>query len=213
VRLRRTASHTTIFPSVVSRFTRASLSTHVTFDRYDARLTDGASLSTSPPARFDADGDGVINRDELERLLDEFGTARHASATRIIEEDSAETFEAEMFKPLIDYPSVYATPEGVKTAMEMIDGDGGGEISLEEFVQWYARECPLPPRGGTKKKKKKSTNNVVTIDIDDVDDDAAVDEDGDRRLLEAAAAADAELSAAGAVRSPHTGSHTTALAW
>ena len=118
-----------------------------------------------------------------------------------------------MFKPLIDYPSVYATPEGVKTAMEMIDGDGGGEISLEEFVQWYARECPLPPRGGTKKKKKKSTNNVVTIDIDDVDDDAAVDEDGDRRLLEAAAAADAELSAAGAVRSPHTGSHTTALAW
>jgi Ca2+-binding EF-hand superfamily protein len=144
----------------------------------------------------------VIDRDELERLLDEYGTARRASTTRIIE-DSTDAFEAEMFEPLIDYPSVYATPEGVKTAMEMIDGDGSGAITLEEFVRWYARECPLPPLGGGEKKKK---SHVVSIDVVDVDDDAAADEDGDQRLIAeetvaavaAVEAVDAELAAAAA---------------
>ena len=196
MRLRRTASHTTIFPSVVSRFTRASLSTHVTFDRYDARLTDGASLSTSPPARFDAGGDGVINRDELERLLDEFGTARHASATRIIEEDSAETFEAEMFKPLIDYPSVYATPEGVKTAMEMIDGS----VVFPVIYDADRTVLSLPPIiNGAK--------SAITLDTRDVFIECtATDLNKAKIVLNTVVAMFSECVL-------YTGPHTTTLAW
>jgi Ca2+-binding EF-hand superfamily protein len=107
-------------------------------------------------AEFDRDSDGVVDEEELASLLSELGKRQKRSAEGA--EEGAEV-KATRAEESVDFED----ERFARLAVDALDDDGDGAVSLEEFVRWYRGGCPLAERDEEKKTERDETDDMATV--------------------------------------------------
>lgn len=71
--------------------------------------------------------------------------SKYAESFGLIDADGNGTITAGELVRLMQALGDDVTPEAAEKAVELMDADGDGEISLEEFAQYLATRAPASP--------------------------------------------------------------------
>lgn len=108
-------------------------------------------------AEFDRDSDGVVDEEELASLLSELGKRQKRSAEEGAEEGAG--VKATRAEESVDFED----ERFARLAMDALDDDGDGAVSLEEFVRWYRGGCPLAERDENQETERDETDEMATV--------------------------------------------------